>query len=61
MLTLAALWFDAVLSVKVVHGVWLRAEAAQRHNDVYEVREVSFDGLGVMSAFVAGHDLMRPK
>ena len=47
--------FDAVLSVKVVHGVQLRAEPTQWHYNVYEVREVSLDSLRVLSAFVAGH------
>ena len=52
---MAALRFDAVLGVKVVHGVLLRAEPTRRHNNVYEVREVSFDSLRAGSAFVAGH------
>jgi hypothetical protein len=49
-----ALGVDAVLSVKVIHSIQSRAEAAQRHDDVYEVRGVSFDSLRVLSAFAAG-------
>ncbi|MGB8043048.1 MAG: hypothetical protein WCF66_08820 [Pseudolabrys sp.] len=53
--TMTALWFDAVLSVKVVHCIWLRAKPTQRHNNVYEMREISLDDFRTLSAFVAGH------
>ena len=50
---MTALRFDAVLGVKLVHRIQLRAEPAKRHNNIYEVREISFDSLRVLSPFVA--------
>ena len=38
-----ALWLDAVLSVKVVHRVEPRTQAARRDNDVNVVRKFLFD------------------
>ncbi len=55
MSAMTALWLDAVLSVKIIHRIEPDAETTKRHNDVYEMREISFDGFGVLSAFVAGH------
>lgn len=54
-LALAAHRFDAVPSVKFVHGVQPVAETAERHNHIHEVREIFLDGLRALSAFVAGH------
>ena len=50
---LTALWFDTVPIVKLVQGVQPRAEPAEWHNSVNEVRVVAFDSLSVGSAFIA--------
>ena len=38
--------FDASHLMEVVHGIQLRAETAERHCDLDDVREVPLDGFG---------------
>ena len=60
-LALAAHRFDAVPGMKLVHGVQPFAETTEGYDHVHAVREVFLDGLGALSAFVAGHvrDIFR--
>jgi hypothetical protein len=58
---MTALRLDAVLSVKIIHRIEPGAETTKRHNDVCEMWEISFDGLCVLSAFVATRILTLAK
>lgn len=52
MLAVAALWLDAVLSVKVIHCVEPRTQAAGRDDDVNVMRKFVFDPRCSWLAFV---------
>ena len=41
--------------LKQPHGGELAAEASFRHEHFYKVREIIFDGLGVLAVSVVGH------
>src|SRR5271169_1682516 len=45
--------FDAAYGVKVVHGVEPLAEAAQRHRDLDDMRELPLNRFGAWTTFVA--------
>jgi hypothetical protein len=53
----SAVILNAPCAMPLVHIVELLTESAQRHDHLYDVREVFFDCSGASAAFVTGHSL----